>query len=40
MLCAGMGIKRDGVVLPLLLQGGVYVVKLVLSKTVSQTTAA
>lgn len=31
---------RDGVVLPLLLQGGVYVVKLVLSKTVSQTAAA
>ena len=31
---------RDGVVLPLLLQGGVYVVKLVLSKTVAQTTAA
>lgn len=28
---------RDGVVLPLLLQGGVYVVKLVLSKMVSQT---
>ncbi len=31
---------RDGVVLPLLMQGGVYVVKLVLSKTVSQTAAA
>lgn len=31
---------RDGVVLPLLMQGGVYVVKLVLSKTVEQTTAA
>lgn len=31
---------RDGVVLPMLLQGGVYVVKLVLSKTVSQTAAA
>lgn len=31
---------RDGVVLPLLMQGGVYVVKLVLSKTVAQTTAA
>lgn len=30
---------RDGVVLPLLLQGGVYVVKLVLSKTVAQTVA-
>ena len=28
---------RDGVVLPLLMQGGVYVVKLVLSKTVAQT---
>ena len=32
--------SRDGVVLPLLMQGGVYVVKLVLSKTVSQTAAA
>lgn len=31
---------RDGVVLPLLMQGGVYVVKLVLSKTVEQTAAA
>lgn len=31
---------RDGVVLPLLMQGGVYVVKLVLSRTVAQTTAA
>ena len=31
---------RDGVVLPLLMQGGVYVVKLVLSKTVAQTTPA
>nr|DAK68102.1 MAG TPA: hypothetical protein [Caudoviricetes sp.] len=30
---------RDGVVLPLLMQGGVYVVKLVLSKTVAQTAA-
>lgn len=28
---------RDGVVLPLVMQGGVYVVKLVLSKTVAQT---
>lgn len=28
---------RDGVVLPLLMQGGIYVVKLVLSKTVAQT---
>lgn len=28
---------RDGVVLPLLMQGGVYVVKIVLSKTVAQT---
>ena len=31
---------RDGVVLPLLMQGGVYVVKLVLSKTVAQTAQA
>lgn len=31
---------RDGVVLLLLMQGGVYVVKLVLSKTVEQTAAA
>ena len=31
---------RDGVVLPLLMQGGVYIVKLVLSKTVAQTVAA
>ena len=31
---------RDGVVLPLLMQGGVYVVKLVLSKTVAQTATA
>lgn len=31
---------RDGVVLPLLMQGGVYVVKLVLSKTVQTQTAA
>lgn len=31
---------RDSMVLPLLMQGGVYVVKLVLSKTVAQTTAA
>ncbi len=31
---------RDGVVLPLMMQGGVYVVKLVLSKTVAQTAAA
>ena len=31
---------RDGVVLPLLMQGGVYVIKLVLSKTVAQTVAA
>ena len=28
---------RDGIVLPLVMQGGVYVVKLVLSKTVAQT---
>ena len=31
---------RDAIVLPLIMQGGVYVVKLVLSKTVSQTAAA
>lgn len=31
---------RDGVVLPLVMQGGVYVVKFVLSKTVAQTTPA
>lgn len=31
---------RDGVVLPLLMQGGVYVVKLVLSKTIVQTAQA
>lgn len=31
---------RDGIVLPLLMQGGVYVVKLVLSKTVTQTVTA
>ena len=31
---------RDAIVLPLVLQGCVYVVKLVLSKTVSQTAAA
>ena len=31
---------RDGVVLPLLMQGGVYFVKLVLSKTVAQTVQA
>ena len=31
---------RDGVVLPLLMQGGVYVVRLVLSKTVAQTAQA
>ena len=31
---------RDGIVLPLVMQGGIYVVKLVLSKTVAQTTAA
>lgn len=30
---------RDGIVLPLVMQGGVYVVKLVLSKTVAQTAA-
>lgn len=31
---------RDGVVLPLVMQGCVYVVKLVLSKTVTQTATA
>ena len=31
---------RDGVVLPLVMQGGVYVVKLVFSKTVAQTAQA
>lgn len=31
---------RDAIVLPLVMQGGVYVVKLVLSKTVKATTAA
>ena len=31
---------RDGVVLPLVMQGCVYVAKLVLSRTVAQTTAA
>lgn len=31
---------RDGVVLPLVMQGCVYVVKLVLSKTASQTATA
>lgn len=31
---------RDGVVLPLLMQGGVYVVKIVLSKTVARTAQA
>lgn len=31
---------RDGVVLPLVMQGGVYVVKLALSKTVTQTATA
>lgn len=31
---------RDGIVLPLVMQGGVYVVKLVLSKTVAQTATA
>lgn len=28
---------RDGVVLPLVMQGGLYIIKLVLSKTVAQT---
>ena len=28
---------RDGVVLPLVMQGGIYIIKLVLSKTVAQT---
>lgn len=31
---------RDAIVLPLVLQGGVYIVKLVLSKTVKATAAA
>lgn len=31
---------RDAIVLPLVMQGGVYVVKLVLSKTVKATAAA
>lgn len=31
---------RDNIVLPLLMQGGVYIVKLVLSKTVAQTATA
>lgn len=31
---------RDGIVLPLVMQGGVYVVKLVLSKTIAATAAA
>ena len=30
---------RDGVVLPLVMQGGIYIIKLVLSKTVAQTAA-
>jgi hypothetical protein len=30
---------RDGIVLPLVMQGGIYIVKLVLSKTVAQTAA-
>lgn len=28
---------RDGVALPLVMQGGIYIIKLVLSKTVAQT---
>ena len=28
---------RDGIVLPLVMQGGIYIIKLVLSKTVAQT---
>lgn len=31
---------RDGIVLPLLMQGGVYVIKLVLSKTIKATAVA
>ena len=31
---------RDAIVLPLVIQGGVYIVKTVLSKTVKSTTAA
>lgn len=30
---------RDGIVLPLVMQGGIYIIKLVLSKTVAQTDA-
>lgn len=30
---------RDGIVLPLVMQGSIYIVKLVLSKTVAQTAA-
>ena len=30
---------RDGIVLPLVMQGGIYIIKLVLSKTVAQTNA-
>lgn len=30
---------RDGIALPLVMQGGIYVIKLVLSKTVAQTAA-
>ena len=30
---------RDGIVLPLVMQGGIYIIKLVLSKTVAQTAA-
>lgn len=28
---------RDGIILPLVMQGGIYIIKLVLSKTVAQT---
>lgn len=31
---------RDGVVLPLVMQGGIYIIKLVLSKTIVQTAQA
>lgn len=30
---------RDGIVLPLVMQGSIYIIKLVLSKTVAQTVA-
>ena len=30
---------RDGIILPLVMQGGIYIIKLVLGKTVAQTAA-